>query len=178
MNNNNIDSNDDFVNITCKKEIKKIKKSDFYHDIYRSSKVLVSHDFDQFQKDLPRTNGYVFNPQIPLLNASVNKIISYFCHSSHKLYNVLNIIPQQTYLYALQWIQKHYNNHILSNVKQHTIIDKNKITKLIQGNLYLENKYGFVDENNPRAFFKSNIISFHKKKYIIIMHIAYIINNI
>ena len=169
---------DEFVSIDCKRETKIIKRSDFYQDVYHSSKILVSHDFDQFEKDLPRTTGYIVYPKIQLFNARVNTILSRLCHSSHKLYNVLNMIPQQIYLHALQWIQKNYKNHVLSNVKQKTIIDSKKVVKIIRGNLFLQNINGFIDENNPNAFFKSTIISFHKKKHIRITHIAYILNNV
>ena len=71
----------------------------------------MSHDFDQFEKDLPRTTGYIVYPKTQLFNARVNTILSRLCHSSHKLYNVLNMIPQQIYLHALQWIHKNYKNH-------------------------------------------------------------------
>jgi hypothetical protein len=158
---------DEFMNLNCIKQTKYIKKSDFYKQIYNSDKIRVCHDFRQITVDYPRTNGIShFN--------TIDELIENISQTDSKMYNVLNMIPQQVNLPILQNSLKKFKNKIFSAKKISFHIDNEKVTRTLNATLLSVSKDGFIIKSNKNITLFAKIISYHNRNYIKLEYIYYI----
>lgn len=148
-------------------------KSKFYHKVYRNKHVLVCHDFHQCEKDIPRSNIYLSYTTYTTKNKRDNgldNIIAYTSHCQQMMYNVLNMIPQQIYIMAKEWIQTQQPNHILTNVERTICVDYTMIKNKIKGNLVMMKPDGFIDPKKWNMLFFCTITSKHKSPFVTIRY--------
>lgn len=158
-----------FVNVSQKKYKIKMLKSQFYYKIYRNKNVLVCHDFHQCEIDTPRTDIYLSYTTIITTKKkenNLNNIILYTSHCPYMMYNMLNMIPQQIYILAKEWIIKNKPNYILTNVERTINIDSTMIKNKIKGHLVMMKPNGFIDSKKSNTLFFCTIISKHKSLFI------------
>lgn len=156
-----------FTNLNYIKKIEYIKKSDYYKQVYNSDKILVCHDFNQVEKDFPRTSGLShFN--------NIEELLENICQTNSKMYNVLNMIPQQTNILLLTQSHKYFQNRILNTKENRFYIDDKKVTKTLTGRMIKISKKGFIIDSSRNVFLFNKVTSYHDKNDIKIETIYYI----
>lgn len=146
-----------------------IHKEYMYKIVYNSITSDVCHDIRQCELDFPRTPGKMFG--LDLQKSNLNTLIEKAnILGVNVMYTVLNFLPQQTFILCHKLAKKKFPKHVIMKTTHFTSIDKNQITRRLEGQMGIIGKNGLIAEPSKMTFYSEIYHKFNSNDVSIILY--------